>query len=128
MTAASQPPPAFSLSPRYQNPFTVSTLSHNFSIESIVPSVVPLHLEQTKCVGNLAITLYFCTFAMNPVSKFRAQQQIAHYSPSTNFSWIYLAFLNSSTSEPLTITFVFLMLTFKLSLSNASFEFQNLSF
>ena len=57
VTAASQPSLEFSQSLK-QNPFTVSTSLHNFSIESTVLSFIPLHLEQTKCVANLAVTLF----------------------------------------------------------------------
>ena len=49
----------FSLSPKIQNPFTVSTSSHNFSIESTFPSIIPLHLQQTKRVVNLEVTSLF---------------------------------------------------------------------
>ena len=39
-----------------------------------------------------------------------------------------ISLLNSSPSDPFTVTFIFLVLTFKPLLSSASFQFQNLSF
>ena len=57
VTTALPTPLEFSLSFKQQNLFTVSTSLHNFSIESTVPSIIPLHFERTKCIGKLEVTL-----------------------------------------------------------------------
>ena len=45
---------------------TITTI--NFSIESTIPSTIPPHLEQIKCVAYLAVTLFI--FAHLPLIQF----------------------------------------------------------
>ena len=71
--------------------------------------------------------LYFCIFAMNSVSHFVHNTEFAMtLFPQTPHGSILL--LYSLPSDPLTINFVFLVLTFKPLLSSAFFQFQNLFF
>ena len=46
VTAASHPPPALTLSPRYVNSFTVSTSSHNFSFCCTASPIYHSHFQQ----------------------------------------------------------------------------------
>ena len=72
-------------------------------------------------------SLYFCSFAMNQLPHFVHNTELAMtLLPQTPHGPVLL--LNSLPSDPLTINFLFLMLTFKFLLPSASFQFQNLSF
>ena len=58
VTAASHPPPALTLSPRFVNSLTVCISSHNLSSCSTAYPIFPSHFLHVKFLKNIGVTLF----------------------------------------------------------------------
>ena len=119
VNAASLLPLVFNLFPKYQKTFTNSSWSKK-------KFFYLTHCSQTNPFVRVGITsLHFRVSSMHSFTTFCAHHRIFHYLPialESTLLWNTLPF------EPLTITSVFLRLTFNPLLSNTSFDFKNFSF
>ena len=88
VTAASHPPPALTLSPRYANSLTVSTSSHNFTSCSMVSPIFPASIISWILCGH---PFHSGTSTMDPLTTLYEQNRISLCSQAAYPTWVHLS-------------------------------------
>ena len=129
VTAASHPPPAYTLSAIYVNSCTVSTSSHDFSSCFNVSQIFPSHFLHAKLLSIFGVWLLTPAHLLWNHFPHCTHKTELVFTPKllTPHGSTLLLDMPSFVMLPLTITLAFPMLTFNPLLSKASFHFRNLS-
>ena len=89
VTAASHPPSALTLLPRYVNLLTVSTSSHNFTSCSTDSLILPLHFLHAKFLEDFGVTIFTpAHLTWNPFTTPLTQNWVGLCSSAADPTWI----------------------------------------